>query len=190
MVEYIKYKNWYSEANLKLKNKYNEDLFLICGLIASISPQMPVERNLNIAEDIYKDFKIDKDKFLKVLRNKTKFFRKYGLFKPHYNNIVKTIYHNFVDDLKLNGNKVYNFYKNLIGDYEAVTIDTWMLRYFNHDKDRINHLRKSEYIKYSDIIKKESKEMGLLPAEYQAILWTKTRQEQGQEPISFGEFIK
>jgi thermostable 8-oxoguanine DNA glycosylase len=189
MTEYLKYKSWYADANEKLKNKYKGDLLLICGLIASISPQMAVERNIFVAELIYQDFKTDKSNFLKLLNNKTRFFKKYGLFKPHYNNIVKTIYHDFKIELKLNGNKVYNFYKNLSGDFEAITIDTHMLRYFKHDETRINHLKKSEYIRYSNIIKSQAREHGLLPAEFQAVIWIKTRQEQGLEPVSFSEFL-
>ena len=189
MNNFIKYKFWYKITSDKLKVKYREDFFLICGLIAAISPQTPVKRNLLIAELILKDFKTNKEKFLKLIKNKTRFFKKYGLFKPHYKNILKVLTHDFKTDLKLNGNKVFNFYLNLTGNYEAVTIDSWMLRYFKHPESRVNHLNKSEYYFYADKIKKEARELGLLPAEYQAILWTKTRQEAGQEPACFSDYL-
>lgn len=189
MGEYLKYKNWYSDTNNKLKEKYKEDLLLICALIASTSPQMAVERNISTAQIIYQDFKNDKDNFLKLLKNRTRFFKRYGLFKPHYNNIVKAINHDFKTELKLNGNKVYNFYKNLAGDYEAVTIDTWMLRYFKRTPKKLNYVNKGDYIKYSNRIKTEAKAQGFYPAEYQAMIWIKTRLEHGEQPVSFSEFI-
>jgi hypothetical protein len=189
MKDYLKYKDWYKNTTDKLRLKYGEDLCLVCGLIASTSPQMAVERNLSTAEILYQDYKKDSEKFLRILKNKTRFYKKYGLFKPHYNNIVKTMGHDFKTDLKLNGNKVSNFYRNLIGDYEAVTIDSWMLRYFDHDLSKINHVKKSEYMAYAEKIKEGAKVYGLYPAEYQAVLWIKTRLEHGEEAIGFADFL-
>ena len=187
MINYIKYKSWYIDCHDKLKIKYGIDLNFICGLIASISPQMNVRRNLDIAEAIYRDYQTDRNKFYKVLKNKTKFYNTYGLFKPHYNNIVKVIFHDFNEPLILNGNKVQNFYLNLSGDYNAVTIDTWMLRYFNHRN--LNYLNKTDYIKYSNIIKEEGSKLNLKPAEYQAIIWIKIRIENNESPICFADLI-
>jgi hypothetical protein len=186
MTEFLKYGSWYKDSHAKLKTKYGADIQLIAGLIASCSPQTPLHRNLLVAESIYTDFKASPEAFLKLLKNKTKFYRKYGLFKPHYNNIKKVVFCQYFPGLKLSGNKVNSFYQNLIGNYNAVTIDSWMCQYFKIEN---NHIPKAIYEKLAEVIRASAKKLELFPAELQAIIWTKTRAEAGELPLSFSDLL-
>ena len=136
MIDYLKYKNWYNLTFKTLKRKYKHDYKLIAGLIASTSPRFSIKRNIKTALKLYEDFKNNQDVFINnILNNKDNFLRHYKIFKPHYNNILKTLKHDYKKDLNLNGLKVNAFYHNLIGNTEYITLDIWMLKYFNHKQD-------------------------------------------------------
>jgi hypothetical protein len=193
MNNFIKYKSWYTESKQKLVDRYGAaDLPLIAGIIAATSAQNTVEKNYSISDNIYLDYRDNPAAFNKILNNKTSFYKKYGLFKPHYNNIKRVIAADIEKkDLQLSGNKVNNFYQNLIGNLHAVTIDTWMLKVLNHPAGKFNNYKvnKKDYKRYTDIISEVAKEKGLLPAEYQAVLWTKARYIAGYSPINYGDLI-
>lgn len=188
MKNYLQYKNWYQLTSNKLKRKYKKDFPLICGLIASISPQFRIKRNINTADRIYTDFKKYGNDFIKDLEyNRIYNLIKYKILNSHYYNILRCLKHDFKNDLKLSGDKVNAFYHNLLGDLDNyVTIDTWMSRYFNHQKSWIN---KGDYIRYSKIIIKLAKKENLRPAEMQSIIWIKIRCDNGFKPINFTKFI-
>lgn len=187
MKEYLKFKNWYSITSKKLKKKYGPDYKLMAGLIASSSPRFSIKRNIRTAENIYGDFKYNPGLFIEKWKNeKKRVLKEYKILNAHYNNILTCIEHDFKKPLELSGMKVNSFYNNLIGNKKYITIDVWMLKYFNHSKAWIN---KSEYILYSNILKIEAYIMGLNPCEYQAVIWTKIRAEYGLKPKNFYSFI-
>lgn len=187
MKNYFKYKNWYSLSRYKLIKKYKQDYKFFASLIASTSPRFSIKRNINTARWIYKDFKLYDKYLIWQFENQKEFvLKKYKILNAHYNNILKCLKHDFKKPLKLNGNKVNSFYNNLIGNYEYVTIDIWMLRYFEHKKAWVNL---TEYKDYSNIIKELAYKEGLKPCEMQAIIWTKIRLEHGFKPLNFAKFI-
>jgi len=190
MYNYLKYKDWYKNANSKIKKEFGSDNVLFSGLIASISPRFSIKRNINTAKTIYNDFKkSDKKEFLKyAIDNKNDFLKKYKLLNCHFNNIIKILSFNY-DNNKipiLSGLKVNSFFQNLIGNYEAITLDIWMMRYFNYNKA---WLTIKPYKMFSRIIRKLAEKENLYPCELQAILWTKIRLEHGFKPVNFCKFI-
>lgn len=187
MQNYLEYKNWYSDIAEKLQKEFPIDYKMVSALIASTSPRFQLKRNIETAYRIYYDFKANASEFINfALTNKEDFFKKYKIFKSHYGNILKSLQHDFTNDLTLSGNKVNSFYHNIIGDYSYVTLDVWMIRYFGKRKTWLND---SEYKKLSGIIRGIAKRKGLQPAEAQAIIWIKQRHKDGFKPLSFLKFI-
>jgi hypothetical protein len=82
----------------------------------------------------------------------------------------------------LSGNKVKSFAENLKGNYDAVTIDVWMLRFLGINKTSVNE---KLYNKLAEIIREQAKKEGLKPAEYQAICWTYIRSGYGYKYSDF-----
>lgn len=106
----------------------------------------------------------------------------------HYHNIIRSLSHNFTNSKKLvlSGQKVNAFYNNIIGNYNFVTIDVWILRYFKHTKKTFNL---TDYRYYSRIIRKLAEKMNLLPCELQAVLWERQRHIDNKKPSNFYEYI-
>ena len=199
---YRKYKDWYRNTRSSLINKFSSDYKMVAGLIASTSPRRDVQRNIRIAIAIYKEFNSNRKQLLnEMVNNRKQFCKRFELMNAHYNNVKTTLTHNYNKPLELSGNKVNAFYNNMIGNYDFVTIDIWMLRILGLTKEAITS--KKEYQNLSNIISEVAKEQNLLPAELQSILWIKYKQEIGQvqirnnkkqlkkfQPIDFKTFIE
>lgn len=187
--KFYKYKNWYRKTRSILIKKYGKDYKLFSGLLASTSPRFQIKRNYNTSVLIYKDYKNNPCQFLSyTIENKKQFIKKYKLLPAHYNNIIRTLSYNYTSSKKLvlSGNKVNAFYNNITGNYHAVTLDVWMLRYF---KDTNANITLGKYKYYTRIIRKLSKKLGLYPAELQAIIWNKQRYIDGVKPSNFYQHI-
>ena len=94
--KFYKHKNWYRKTRSLLIRKYNKDYRLFSGLLASTSPRFQVKRNYNTTLLIYNEYVKNKSIFLKgAIANKAQFLKKYKLLNAHYNNIIRTLSHNF-----------------------------------------------------------------------------------------------
>jgi len=182
----IKYKGWYNQTANRLKEVYKEDFKLMAGLIASASPRNSISKNVNIAKHIYNDLKTNRQALYDLMQNKASFMAYYKIFKPHFNNILTCINHNFNEPLKLKGLKVYAFYQNLIGSIDHITLDIWMLKYFKH-KSNNHYINKKDYIKYSKRIFKMAKKINISGPELQAVLWINTREDAGFKPVTLAD---
>jgi len=187
--KFYKHKNWYRKTRSLLIKKYGKEYKLFSGLLASTSPRFQVKRNYNTSVRIYEDYIKNRNEFLAyAINNRKEFSKKYKLLPAHYNNIIRTLSHNYSKSKKLvlGGLKVNSFYNNIIGNYNFVTIDIWMIRYFGSDKGQVNI---GEYKYYSRIIRKLAKRLGLLPAELQAVLWEKQRYLENKKPSNFYQYL-
>lgn len=176
--------NWYKLAHERIKAVYGDDYILFSGLVASISPRFDVKRNLRTAKEVYIEFKKSPcDFLLYVTFNKPEFLKRFKILKAHYDNILLCFSAYMVNEeknLKLSGNKVNSFFKNLCGDYNAVTLDIWMMKALNFKKYFMNN---SDYNKLSKRIITRAKKENLHPAEYQAKIWIEYRMKNGRKPI-------
>ena len=168
-------KNWYKYAGAKIKEVYGAEYKLFAGLLSATSPLMGLSRNYNTAKKIYNDYIANPGGYWNwIFNNKKAFYKKYILWHSHYNNVIKVLYNHLYDNnsgLLLEGLKVNSFYQNLIGNKKAVTIDKWILRYYQHKK---SFLSISDYKYISRRITLHAKKLGLAPCELQAILCIKT----------------
>ena len=162
-------KNWYIEAKRFLQDTFGDDYKLFAGILAATSPQVSIQINWKFACRIYHEYKVGRKPDLA------------GCMRYHKPNIRRVL-----SGKSLSGRKVQNFYMNLIGDLNAVTIDTWMLRLFGWYK---RHTRQTptnkQYDKMARAFRSVAYNNKLYPAELQAILWVKYREHNGYKPISY-----
>lgn len=77
-----------------------------------------------------------------------------------------------------NGQKTYNFYRNLLGSTRNVTIDLWMLRIINiRVHYRAKSLTEKVYARYAHDLSVAAARVHESPREMQAILWTVIREK-------------
>lgn len=165
---FFSFKDWYTKSSDNLIKIFgSEDISLIYGLISATSPRKSVKANLNLTKKLYKNYLLDEPIFKGIA----------GILPAHKGNILRVL-----NGLELSGNKVKSFYLNLIGDLNAVTIDTWVLKYFGLE-DMI--LTAKRYRDLTKRIKANARRHGLKPAEYQAVIWTAIRDKHGFKPVQF-----
>jgi hypothetical protein len=156
---------WYKDIHEYIWKTY-ADPVLFANLLAATSPRKTVKANWILANRIYREFKSGKS------------YNRQGLMPNHIGNIDRAI-----SGHPLSGNKVRSFAENLCGNFESVTIDVWILRYFGYDETKA--ISDKLYAKIADKIRRIAKKSGLNPAQCQAILWTISRFNYGLGGSSF-----
>lgn len=177
IMKYEKYKDWYGKTTIYLQKTYGKDYKLVAGLLAATSPRMQVKRNWEVTNAIYTDYKAGKIDLtrLNTRRYQNVLKKRYGVMEAHIKNIVRAF-----KGENLSGMKVGAFYKNLTGDLKAVTIDTWMQKFYK--KQNVN---KTTYTGMSMETTKIANKFNMEPAEMQAVIWTQIREENGFKPVDF-----
>ena len=163
--DYFWAKDWYLKAGNVIKAMFGDDSDLFCDLLAAISPQMMIRKNWRIAVGIYTQWKTG----VEIDRSE--------LWPCHEKNVDRAL-----NGEKLSGPKVQAFAENLKGNYNRITIDTWVLRYLKSDK---LSLTPRQYERIEKRLKDNARKHGLKPAEYQAVIWTKIRHDWGLKPVDF-----
>lgn len=157
--------NWYSEINDYIVKTY-DDPALFANLLAATSPRKRVKDNWILANRIYREFRSGKP------------YSRQGLMPCHTGNIERAL-----SGQPLSGNKVRSFADNLCGNFDSVTIDVWILRYFGYDENKA--ISDKMYAKISGKIRRIANKSGHTPAAIQAILWTISRFNYGFGGSSF-----
>lgn len=165
-------KNWYREIHDYIFSTY-ECPYLFAGLLASTSPRLSVKHNWDVANWIYNRV-LEGDRSID-------YRAEYGQWPCHIPNVYRAL-----AGEQIHGDKVWNFYCNLCGCYDHVTIDTWILRFFHYDK----WITPNRYKMLADRIRNYAKKVDLEPAELQAIAWSYTRDRAGFKPKSFMMFAE
>lgn len=159
------YGQWYADIRAYIVQNYADpDLF--ADLLSATSPRQTVKENWKLANRIYREHKVGLP------------YSRIGLLPCHTANIDRAIL-----GQELSGNKVRSFSKNLRGDFEHVTVDVWILRFFGYSGDSA-----PSGSQYADIVKRIkciAKRYQTTPAAMQAILWTIARHNAGFGPSSF-----
>lgn len=156
---------WYIDIHEYIFATYQSP-YLFAGLLAATSPQMSVKRSWDITIELYNQF----------IEGKTPNYRYYGLLPSHSININR-----LVNGQEIRGPKVRAFFSNLIGDYDAVTIDTWMTKFYRFD----GWLTIRRYEKLADRMRNYAKKIGMRPAALQAVCWSWIRDQNGLSHTSY-----
>lgn len=163
--DFIRYKDWYTIArhNINMVYQYPK---LFVDLLAATSPRKQVKANLRLANKFYNGV-LHGYSIEYILNN----FNISGVLPNHIPNIKRAIAGKI-----LSGEKIKSFAENLKGNMYAVTIDIWVLRYLRINRDT---LTPKQYNDIAKRIKRNAKYHGLLPAEYQAVIWNIQRDKAG-----------
>jgi hypothetical protein len=159
------YRTWYADARQLLIDEFGSDNELMAGLLAATSPRQSVKKNWKSALQVYRTFKAGGPINL------------HGIMKPMHKNVYRAL-----AGEPLSGEKVESFRQNLIGRWDAVTIDVWMIRWEKSDK---KSLTKKQYRTLAKRIRRRAKSHNLKPCEYQAIAWSCIRSDNGLGYRSF-----
>ena len=166
------HKDWYKNSYEALKKIYHNETDLFINLLSATSPRKSVKANYKLAHNIY----------LNCISGLNPFENIKGLMPSHKPNVLRAL-----KGLPLSGLKVLSFAKALMGDYNAVVIDTWIKRYFGLNDNYA--LTPKRYKDLSIKIKNNARRHGLKPSEYQAVIWEIERTKAGFKPVAFNEVL-
>ena len=156
---------WYTSARRTIETLYGDDADLFCDILAATSPRKQVKSNWKLAVRLYTAYKNGQE------------LPTVGLMPAHKGNVNRAF-----SGQELSGPKVQAFAANLKGDFNRVTIDVWVLRFFGIKKSKITP---KQYIALEKAIQKLAKNRGLSPARYQAEIWERSLSNAGRKPVSY-----
>lgn len=142
---------WYKQANehaRSLSNMRNWTIEQSASVISAFSPRVQWERNIQLA------FAYATGGEVRCLRNSIR-------------NAQHATGYGF-DALR--GLKTNAFARNISGDLDAVTIDVWMLRPFG-----LKQANKTNYRTLAEAVRVVAREVGMTPADLQALIWVRLR---------------
>lgn len=163
--------DWYHAVPRELQRVFGEDWRMVAKFIAATSPQTPVAENINRAIDMYTTWKTSPDVYQAFD----------GVFATHRNNLERAA---LGMDFGEKSWKVRSFYKNLVGDPDAVTADGWIAKIFFGK----NAIQSEEQYRFLEAwISQEARRLGVAPRDLQAALWVGAKFEAGLEK---GEIVE
>ncbi len=157
------YGNWYRDCHSWIYGNFRYPA-LFAGLLAATSPRKQVKANFRLAMRLY-------------ARHLSGRFVDYSELLPAARGNVRVI----LSGRELSGLKVKAFYANLTGDYQQVTIDVWMLRFYGF----AGWITPNRYKMFARRVQNYALKAGLKPAELQAIIWNYERSKAGLKPTDF-----
>lgn len=166
-LENWKYKNWYNIARRnikKLSQQHNIPFKTLVGVVAITSQNINLKFNSQLVYDwILNGANIE------------------AVDKIRHLNVVKQNLKYFLETKKVKGPKINAFYNALIGEKDAIVLDTHMASAFKVSKFWTVNLR----LKAEKIIQKLSKELQWKNCETQAAIWCGIyRQKNPNKPIA------
>lgn len=154
--------NWYPTANKyaeTFSEKFKKPIEVCAGLISVLSPQKEWFANLKMTEDFLES------KGIVCKHTTTQATKAYSIYCLN----GKTSKN--IEDITriLNGRKTTNFFHNILTPLNVnfITLDAHMGAITLGQKI----FTKKEYLDVSGIMKVEALKLGLVPSQYQAILW-------------------
>lgn len=128
-------KGWYKQSAKALFSIFGNDAPRFAALLAATSPKVSVEVNLLNTLTIWKNWikagrPTDKKSILNILGESVQGKRGIdSVLDAWINNSVRALSHDFTKGkIRISGAKVNSFMKNLIGEVDAITLDTWMAK--------------------------------------------------------------
>lgn len=154
-------KCWYKAAKqecLNIAKKHGVDINRVIFSVAALSPQLKWEVNIKTANS--------------VIEGKTRIA---GVYPANIEKAIHIL--NDSDDWRkwLSGPKVENFARNISGDEDCVTVDTWAWRIWNNPADVRAKPRKIDHEQVEADYQKAAEILGIKPAELQAVTWVVIR---------------
>jgi len=192
-------KGWYKESFGTINKIFgNEDGARFTSLLAALSPQTSVEGNLLNTVSVWKSWKLagrpkDPETINKIIGDSVTGDKgDASVLDAWRGNALRALTAEDPRKIQLSGGKVQSFYKNLIGEYDEVTNDTWMGRALGVFQDAFGGtnrmiageklaVKSPEYILSSASLRKTAKRLKKMtgedwtPAEVQETIWSFTK---------------
>ena len=152
--------SWYETATDDINafaDAFGFDRDAVAAVVAILSPRVQVSRNARLAVQY-------------LLEGSDE-----GIMEQRINAIERFVRYGKLTGYT-HGHKVFAFYRNLSGDFDHVTIDTWMAKIYGIDFNTITDAQRSEL--QADV-KAIADAAGITPAAAQAALWVGFRELQG-----------
>ncbi len=150
---------WYDEKGeeiRKIAEYYHHTPEIVAAMVAVTSPAVPWDKNIEGVESLLQG----------------------GTAMGYKKNIQKAIEIMNTGNLNLvSGQKVTSFYRNLLGDMDAVTIDRWQARIALNNLMYNKSLHEKEYKIIEEVHNSVSEQVGVVPARLQSGLWCSIREE-------------
>jgi hypothetical protein len=150
---------WYDSAHTIMRewaDSYNFSIATCANVTAALSPQCNWNRNLIIADDVL----ARRSPSIGALRENV---RKAIALRDNPGFDTRAVFKS--------GPKVYNFSRNLAGDYTAVTVDTHALQAALGDVEVVLSLKQAAYDAFAIAYQQTAESLALEPAIFQAIIW-------------------
>lgn len=140
-------RGWYENSATALRAAFGNDAPRFAALVASLSPQTPVERNLEMALSMWKNWTeagrpTDAKAIRRLLGNSVLGDMGEASVLPAWTpNTIRALTADTPEALMLSGPKVNAFRQNLSGDQYPVTLDTWMAKLADINQKRFDGRR-------------------------------------------------
>lgn len=148
--------DWYTVSRNAIKEVYNTDWQLMCGLLAATSPTAHLSGNVRLANKAYTQLKC------------TGTVRRDSFIRTHYIGLTQLLTVG-----KLNGQKTESYRLALLGDDQAIVLDRWMLRYLSLPET----ISRRRYQQVAAQCRELARQSGMPPAHWQAGVWCSVRQD-------------
>lgn len=168
-------RGWYTRAAGALRAMFGPDTDLFVGLLASTSPQQSVVKNLHMSLKAWKKWTeagrpTDRAELLRLFN--TSSWSKDGgdlQLKARTQNAIRALRGEPLSDKSF---KVDSFRRNLLGDLDAVTNDTWNAKLSDVEAKLLG--KKSGYLGMTAVYRAAAKRLGgdWTPAEVQETAWS------------------
>lgn len=172
-------RGWYDRAGQTIRQIFGADTEKFVGLLASLSPRQSVAENMHMALKIWADWKdagspTDKATLQDIIEN-------HAELHARVPNSIRALQGDELADpplpadaidskAKKSGFKVESFRRNLLGDLNASTNDTWMARFANIDQSVFGS--KAGYLAFNAKVRKVAAKFDMQPAEVQETIWS------------------
>lgn len=147
---------WYATARglcEDVAETYRIQLDVVAAIVAVLSPRLPWEKNMEAAVDVIEGrqpscLRTNADKARIILANR---------------------------EPRVSGPKVSSFFANIMGDSQAVTVDTWAARVALGDWTWKGSVGEKLYREIADAYRAAADKVGLPPSQVQAVTWVSIR---------------
>lgn len=141
---------WYDQVHKELKELFGQDAPMVAQLLAATSSNSTVKSNVTLALKAYMKVKAGEPVTEGFLPAVVKQINRVAAGQP------------------LEGRKIDNFARALVGDPDAVVVDRWMLRAFGFTHDAPTP---HEYDVIETAVKELAKQRKVSPRQMQAAIW-------------------
>lgn len=156
--------NWYPQA-LEFAKSIHSDVVKAAGVIAALSPRQNWNVNKRAAAKLFQAIELGDD---------------FPLIPGTWANVYKAWdIANGKNPLEVLGQsnrnfKVFRFFKNILGDLQGVTVDSWAAKVAVIDLTT-PYIRGNMYLEIERDYQKAAKKIGIAPRDLQAICWIQER---------------